>query len=195
MVTLARRGMTEDLYIFILVMSRVNGPLVSSLLLNKIKDSDSPDGVTITDVKRGRDPVIGYVFDQVIRHNPTDVDDPRFECEDDNYIRIEVDTPESIRFQKLDWLEEQIKSVIKESDDSVGVYFSYLISDSEFKLSNIMKIYKDEGETLIEDDESDDFSDLQNMGPFFSKYIYPDESTSLGEEYPDLVAKLFLLFG
>lgn len=188
--------MKEELYFPIMVLSLSYGNYFAPYLVDKIKEFKTPDGITITDVKSGTDEVLTFIFEQVRKKNyEPSLEEDCVEYEMDNYIYIEVETKSSLRYQKLTWLEEQIKDVVKDYDESVGIYFFHLNKELTFHKMEIVKVFIADDIKILEDLYEDNISEFMSYGPYLNHYWYLYEDISLVEAFPDLTAKFFLLFG
>ena len=73
-------------------------------------------------------------------------DNPNIVDEKYSLMQIDMEVDQSIRYQQLPWLEEQIKDFIRGYDYSVVLYCFYLINDGKaFHSLNMAKVIMDEG--------------------------------------------------
>ncbi len=185
--------MKETLYIPIIIISSIYRNFFIHLA-NAIEEFQTPEGVKIIKVYDSSDRLMNYIFTQVENMNEDRITSPHFRTEPETMLEIEFETDKPIRYQQLSWLDDQIKDVIRNYHDTVGLYFFYLVEGGKrFHSPNFAKTYSDEGINFIDDDTSDDISALNEKAPFLNCLWYNGEK--LIEAFPSEVAKYLLIFG
>ena len=160
---------------------------------HSIENFDTPAGVKILKVYDASDQLMEHIFDQVKCMNVDEGSNPHFDYEKYSMLEIEVESDEPIRYQVLPWLDKQIKDVVREYDDPLGLYFFYLIDGGvKFHSPNIARVIQNEEFSFWEDDVSDNWDYLYEWSEFLDAFWYREKSVV--EEFPDIVAKLLLLF-
>lgn len=192
-----RNIMKDLIYMPVMIFNHIFYKNFFSILANEIKKFDTPEGVKIINVYDGSDNLLEHIFDRVVKKNADpEKEHPDYRNEPYTMLEIEVESEQSIRYQPLQWLDDQIKEVVRNREISTGLYFFYLIDKgTKFHNPNIGKVITKDGDKIYEDDRTDDFSPLYEMAPYLKHYWYLHPQFPIDEEFPDLTAKLYLLFG
>ncbi|MDC7246840.1 MAG: hypothetical protein PQJ35_00710 [Sphaerochaetaceae bacterium] len=188
--------MIESIYIPIMIASVRFSPSFFYKLGASIWKFETPQDVSINQVYDASDLLTDHLMDMVRRdnHDPN-LDNFHIVDEDVSLLKIDFETTHPLRHQRLPWLEKQIKAVVRQYDNTVALYFFYLLSNSTFHAENIAKVFTETDTKIVEDPIEDDMTALYEMAAFldFLWYRHPEEE--IAEHFPYLTAKTLLLFG
>lgn len=146
-------------------------------------------GIDVLEVKLYADDFTEYFIQLTeIRNGSTTT--PPITREKCNLIEVIIESDEDLIYKENSWLVDCIKSVVRESEYTLGIYFWMLKSEKEFEHYNICKIYKPDGEHILDSEEGDDLSPIMDNAPFFKSLFYDEYLDP--EVFPDLLAKFLL---
>lgn len=107
-----------------------------------------------------------------------------------NLIEVIIESKDNLIYKENSWLIDCIKDVVRDSEFVLGIYFWMLKSEKEFEHYNICKVYKPDGEHILDSEEGDDLSPIMDNAPFFNSLFYDEYLDP--EVFPDLLAKFLL---
>lgn len=186
------------IYIPVMIIHHKGLPSIFHKFAKAIEVVDEP-GVVVKKVYDASVDLMEYIFTQVEKSNDDGKGVESNNREKYTILKVLLESEESLLHKELPFIEQAIKSVVIDVDleYQVGVYYSYLIKDDEFKHSNILKIISDGDEfgfDILENNREDDFSKLDEMAMFLNHFWYLDSiSNPFEDAYPDLTAKLLLV--
>lgn len=186
------------IYIPVMIIHYKDLPSFFPKFAKAIEEVNEP-GVVVKKVYYNSDDLMEYIFTQVEKSNDDGKGVESNNREKYTIIKVLLESEESLLYKELPFIEQAIKSVVIDEDlkYQVGIYYSYLIKDDEFKHSNILKIFSDGDEfgfDILEDNREDDFSKLDEMALFLNHFWYLDSVSNPFEiAFPYLTAKLLLV--
>ena len=189
--------MTESLYFPIMIATVKYSPSFFYKLTSSIKEFKTPYGVSIQAVYDASDQLSDHIFDLFKRKNYEQrTSNPDVIDEDVSLLEIVIDTEHSLKYQPLPWLEDGIKNLVRESEDSVAMYTFYLIDEGKnFHPINIAKVFTKDGIKVVDDPIEEDLSPLTDMTGFLNHLWYRHPKEPIDDFFPELTCKFFLLFG
>lgn len=191
--------MKEEIYISFISGARYQNKFIDALF-QSIKHMVCPEGVSITNVEHDLCFLTYQILrrvcitnDRSYRQNANDA----VQKKSRNKIfilKIEVETPYSLKFKKLEWLEKNIKQFVCENEDDYPyLYINYLLSDEStyfFRKTNILK----HNQIIVEDYQGDDFTYLDSHAEYIKTLLYEhNHSAAVSSKYPVETALLLLL--
>lgn len=180
--------MEQSIYIPMMILHKDFYYEYSKEIKVKIESLNHTD-IDVIEVKLYADDFTEYFMHLTeIRNGSTTT--PPITREKCNLIEVIIESEDNLIYKENSWLVDCIKSVVRESEYTLGIYFWILKSEKEFEHYNICKVFKPDGEHILNNEEGDDLSTVMDNAPFFNSLFYDEYLDP--EVFPDLLAKFLL---